>query len=74
MAFVPLRVDEYRDRFLAIRRGEVQWQEVEHWRLDLHRELEAAVGATGLPEHPDYERANDFLIRARRFAASPEFA
>jgi predicted nucleotidyltransferase len=72
--FVPLRVDEYRDRLLAIRRGEVSWQEVEHWRLDLHRELDAAVGATGLPEHPDYERANDFLIRARRFAASPEFA
>jgi uncharacterized protein len=34
--FVPLRVDEYRDRLLAIRRGELSWQEVEHWRLDLH--------------------------------------
>jgi hypothetical protein len=27
--FVPLRVDEQRDRLLAIRHGEVRWQEVE---------------------------------------------
>jgi predicted nucleotidyltransferase len=72
--FVPLRVDHHRDRLLAIRRGEVEWQEVERWRLDLHRELDAAVASTSLPEHPDYERANDFLVRARRLAASPEFA
>lgn len=37
--FVPLRVDEYRDRLLAIRRGDVNWEEVEQWRLALHREL-----------------------------------
>jgi hypothetical protein len=72
--FVPLRVDDYRERLLAIRRGEVPWQKVEHWRLELHRELDAAVAATDLPEHPDYERANAFLVRARRLAASPEFA
>jgi uncharacterized protein len=72
--FVPLRVDECRGRLLAIRRGEVPWQEVENWRLELHRELDAAVAATDLPEHPDYERANAFLVRARRLAASPEFA
>ncbi|HEV3201416.1 MAG TPA: nucleotidyltransferase domain-containing protein [Bryobacteraceae bacterium] len=72
--FVPLRVDEYRDRLLAIRRGEVPWQEVEGWRLALHRELDAALGATTLPEHPDYERANEFLVRARRIAASAEYA
>jgi len=72
--FVPLRVDEYRDQLLAIRRGEVPWQEVEHWRLELHRELDAAVAVTDLPEHPDYERANAFLVRARRLAALPESA
>lgn len=26
--FVPLRVDEYRERLLAIRRGDVPWAEV----------------------------------------------
>jgi hypothetical protein len=72
--FVPLRVDEYRDRLLAIRDGEVPWQDVEHWRLALHAELDAALVATSLPEHPDYDRANEFLIRARRLAAAPEYA
>jgi predicted nucleotidyltransferase len=72
--FVPLRVDDYRERLLAIRRGEAPWEEVERWRLALHRELDEALESTKLPEHPDYERANDFLIRARRLSASPEYA
>lgn len=71
--FVPLRVDEYRDRLLAIRRGDISWEEVEGWRLALHQELDEALRSTSLPEHPDYQRANDFLIRARRVAASPEY-
>ena len=71
--FVPLRVDEYRDQLLAIRGGEVPWREVEIWRLDLHRELDAALASTKLPEHPGYGLANDFLLRARRMAASPEY-
>jgi len=28
---------------------------------------------TSLPEHPDYARANDFLLNARRRAASAEY-
>jgi hypothetical protein len=71
--FVPLIADRYRDRLLAIRRGDVPWDEVERWRLALHRELDEALESTALPEHPDYQRANDFLIRARRLAASPEY-
>jgi predicted nucleotidyltransferase len=66
--FVPLRVDDYRERLLAIRRGETPWEEVEAWRLDLHRQLDGALESTRLPEHPDYERANRFLIHARRSA------
>jgi uncharacterized protein len=71
--FVPLRVDEYRERLLAIRRGDIPWNDVERWRLALHKELDAALSATSLPEHPDYQRANDFLVRARRLAASSEY-
>jgi uncharacterized protein len=71
--FVPLRVDEHREQLLAIRRGEVPWGQVEEWRLRLHRELDQVLETTGLPEHPDYERANEFLIRARRYAASKEY-
>ena len=40
---VPLRVDEYRDRLLAIRRGEMPWDEVERWRLELHRQLDRRI-------------------------------
>src|SRR5439155_676426 len=72
--FVPLAVDEYRDRLLAIRRGELPWQEVEAWRLSLHQQLDRALASTKLPEHPDYEQANAWLIRARRAAAAPEYA
>ena len=32
--FVPVRVEEHRERLLAIRRGEVPWEEVEDWRLE----------------------------------------
>ncbi len=66
--FVPVRVDAHRDRLLAIRRGEVPWDDVEAWRLALHREFSEAHEATTLPERPDYQRANAFLIGARRLA------
>lgn len=70
--FVPLRVDEFRDRLLAIRQGEVEWDEVERWRLALHRELDGALATTRLPEQPDYRRADEFLIKARRLALEME--
>lgn len=63
---VPVRVEQHRDRLLAIRRGETQWEEVNAWRMQLHREFDAAHAATELPERPDYAWANAFLIRARR--------
>ncbi len=64
--YVPMRMDAHRERLLAIRRGEVSWEEVNAWRLSLHKELDAAFAGTRLPERPDYERANAFLIKARR--------
>lgn len=65
---VPVRVEAHRDRLLAIKRGEADWDEVNAWRLALHREFDAAYASTRLPERPDYEWANDFLVRARRSA------
>lgn len=55
-----------RDRLLAVKRGEVAMEEVEAWRLALHREMEEAWGSTLLPDRPDYEQVNNFLIRSRR--------
>jgi predicted nucleotidyltransferase len=68
--FVSVRVDAYREHLLAIRRGEVPWEEVEKWRLELHQVFNHAFQATKLPARPDYQRANSFLIRARRRALS----
>lgn len=65
---VPVRVDEHRDRLLRIRAGDAAWDEVNAWRLALHREFDAAYASTCLPERPDYAWANDFLVRARRSA------
>jgi hypothetical protein len=63
--FVPVLVQEHRDRLLAIRRGELPWDEVNEWRLTLHKMFDASYANTRLPERPDYEKANAFLLRAR---------
>ena len=69
--FVPLGMEEYRVRLLAIRAGQADWDQVEEWRLALHRELEDALAATALPEYPvtsarisfSFERAG-WLLRS----------
>ena len=63
---VPVRVGQHRDHLLAIRRGKVSWQEVNAWRKELHRTFDEAWAKTKLPEHPDYDRVNGFLVKARR--------
>lgn len=70
--FVPVRVEEHRDQLLAIKRGEVVWEETERWRLSLHSEFDRALSETKLPERPDYERANALLVKARRAALAEE--
>jgi len=67
--FLRVRVEEHRARLLAVRRGEMPWDEVNAWRLSLHKEFDAAYASTRLPERPDYERVNAFLVRARRASA-----
>lgn len=69
---VPVEVGDHREQLLAIKRGEVPWEETERWRLSLHAEFEQALTRTRLPERPDYERANTFLIKARHAAMSEE--
>lgn len=66
--YVPVRVVEHREQLLAIRRGEVDWEEVERWRRSLHTQFDDAFRTTRLPERPDYEQANAFLLKARRAA------
>jgi len=63
---VPVRVEAHRERLLAVKTGTVRWREVDVWRLELHQDFERALTETKLPERPDYEAANNFLLKARR--------
>ena len=67
--FVPLSVESHRDQLLSIRRGEMDWESVNAWRLNLHQEFETAYAMTPLPDSPDYQTVNEFLLRARRSMA-----
>jgi predicted nucleotidyltransferase len=70
--FVQVETGEHRERLLAIKANEMEWDEVEAWRLDLHGQFDRAFEETRLPERPDYERANQFLVKARRLALADE--
>ena len=65
-----MRVEAHRERLLAVKRGELPWPEVDAWRKELHHDFERALTETKLPERPDYEAANRFLIKARREMAN----
>jgi uncharacterized protein len=62
---VPVRVEAEREKLLAVKRGEISWPEIDAWRKALHADFERALAQTTLPERPDYERANELLIKAR---------
>ena len=64
--YVPVAVGEHRERLLAIKRGEMSFLEADLWRLELHKQFDAAVESTPLPDRPDYEAANALLLKARR--------
>lgn len=56
---------------MKVRRTEVSWAEISGrvqtpWRKELHRDFERGLAETRLPERPDYDAANRFLIKARR--------
>ena len=63
-----IRVDvaEHRDELLAIRSGNVSFSEVEKRTIELDRLFKDAFIHTSLPEKPDTNRVNRFLIASRR--------
>ncbi|MET7817973.1 nucleotidyltransferase domain-containing protein [Micromonospora zamorensis] len=62
---VLVDVRHLRDRLLAVRRGELPWDEVAAWTADLLVELADATASTVLPDQP--ERADvDRLLTAVR--------
>lgn len=67
---VPVRVGAHRERLLAVKRGELTWEQVDAWRKELHGAFEDALASTRLPARPDYESVNQFLIKTRQAHAS----
>jgi uncharacterized protein len=63
---VPVSVESHRAELLSIRDGKTTWEEMNQWRLTLHREFENAYRGTKLPDSPDYAEANRILVWARR--------
>ena len=59
-------VGEHRDELLGIKAGSLSFEEVRTRALELDQVFQEAFAATTLPERPDYERVNRFLIEARR--------
>jgi hypothetical protein len=70
--YVQVDTGRHRDRLLAIKANAMPWDEVEAWRLKLHAQFDRALEETKLPERPDYERVNEFLVKARRLAVTEE--
>ena len=62
---VPVE-DAHRDRLMDIRDGEMTWDQIDAWRTKLHQEFELAYKQSSLPDRPDYQTANRFLIQARK--------
>jgi predicted nucleotidyltransferase len=69
---VLVDVGKFRNDLLAIKTGEMPWDDIEAWRMQLHGEFDRAFEQTSLPERPDYERVNNFLMKARRLAVAEE--
>jgi predicted nucleotidyltransferase len=65
---LPVDAGEHRERLLAVKRGEIPFEEADAWRVRLHEEFDAAAMKTTLPERPDYQEVDAFLLRARRGA------
>ena len=63
--FVPVLVEEHRQRLLDIKEGVMPWSQSERWRHELHARFDQAFVASSLPERPDYAAVNALLIRAR---------
>jgi uncharacterized protein len=70
---VPVAVRQNRDQLLDIKHGHMSWEDANKWRLDLHKEFDAAYVETTLPDRPDYNLANSFLIQARREQANATY-
>jgi hypothetical protein len=58
-------VRHVRDRLLAVRSGQLPWEQVASWAADLLADLAAAAAATRLPQQPDRAGVDRLLTAIR---------
>ena len=63
---ICIDVAEHRDELLAIRDGNVAFEDIQKQALALDGRFQIAFERTKLPDQPDYDRVDAFLMRARR--------
>jgi predicted nucleotidyltransferase len=62
---VLVEVTPLRSSLLAVRAGEMPFDDVEAWAADLQAELAEAAAATALPAGPDLDAVDQLLLRVR---------
>lgn len=65
---------EHHDRLTEVRAGQLPWDQVESWRLELQQRLEEAAATTFLPAEPDAARVQAWLSDLRRRGLEAESA
>ena len=63
---IMVDVSEFRSELLAIRNAQYSFEEVEQMATELNKRFADAFEETRLPEQPDFDAVDRFLIEARR--------
>ena len=63
---IQVDVGEHREELLRVKREQVPFEEVHRRALELDARFQQAFAQTTLPDAPDVERVDRFLIEARR--------
>ncbi len=63
---IRIDVGEHRDELLALKAGTLTFEQARDRAQELDRQFQEAYRQTSLPEQPDYRRADEFLVWARR--------
>jgi predicted nucleotidyltransferase len=67
---VQVDVGAHRERLLAVRRGELTWEEVRSWHDALSARLADALPRSPLPREPDTARVEEWLYSVRSRSAA----
>ena len=65
---ILIDVGQHREELLRIKRGEWTFDQVMQHALALDKQFQAEFERTALPEQPNFEAVNAFLVKARRSA------